>query len=70
LKQRYVIVSSAARETTLAHELGHFLGNPHSFVKNNLMSYERDGGQVFLDESQGAISRKTARLLFAKKELA
>jgi hypothetical protein len=70
LKQKYVIVSSAARETTLAPELGHFLGNPHSFVKNNLMSYERDGGPVFLDESQGAISRRTARALFASKELA
>ena len=35
--------------TTLAHELGHFLGNGHAYVKNNLMSYERDGGEVFLD---------------------
>ena len=69
LKQKYVIVSSQARETTLAHELGHYLGNGHSGVKNNLMSYERDGGEVFLDEKQGAKARKTARALFASKEL-
>lgn len=69
LKQKYVIVSSQARETTLAHELGHYLGNGHSSVKNNLMSYERDGGEVFLDEKQGAKARKTASALFASKEL-
>jgi hypothetical protein len=69
LKQKYVIVSSQARETTLAHELGHYLGNGHSSVMNNLMSYERDGGDVFLDENQGAKARKTARALFASKEL-
>lgn len=70
LQQKYVIVSVAARPTTLAHELGHFLGNPHSFVKNNLMSYERDGGPVSLDASQGAIARRTACAHFASKELA
>ena len=69
LKQKCVIVASSARETTLAHELGHFLGNGHTTVKNNLMSYERDGGTVLLDEAQGAKSQKTARTLFATKEL-
>ena len=49
--------------------LGHFLGNPHSYVKNNLMSYDRDGGKVFLDDAQGQKARKTARALFASKEL-
>jgi hypothetical protein len=70
LKKKYVIVAASARETTLAHELGHFLGNDHSYVKNNLMSYDRDGGKVFLDATQGAKSRKTALALFASKELA
>lgn len=69
LKKKYVIVAASARETTLAHELGHFLGNDHSYVKNNLMSYDRDGGKVFLDATQGAKSRKTALALFASKEL-
>lgn len=69
LKKRYVIVAASAQPTTLAHELGHFLGNPHSYVKNNLMSYDRDGGKVFLDDAQGQKARKTARALFASKEL-
>jgi hypothetical protein len=70
LKKKYVIVAASAQPTTLAHELGHYLGNPHSFVKNNLMSYDRDGGKVFLDDAQGQRARKTARGLFASKELA
>jgi hypothetical protein len=70
LKKKYVIVAASALETTLAHELGHYLGNPHSFVKNNLMSYLREeGGKVFLDKKQGEVSRRTARGLFAAKEL-
>lgn len=65
LTKRYVIVAASARETTLAHELGHCFGNDHSRVTNNLMSYDRDGGAVFLDEAQGAKCRRAARGLFA-----
>jgi hypothetical protein len=36
----------------LAHELGHFFGNGHSDVADNLMSYTRTGGRVFLDDAQ------------------
>ena len=36
----------------LAHELGHFFGNGHTEVADNLMSYVRTGAQVFLDEAQ------------------
>jgi hypothetical protein len=70
LKKKYVIVAASAGPTTLAHELGHFLGLDHAYVKNNLMSYDREpGAKVFLDEKQGDKCRKTARGLFAKKEL-
>lgn len=70
LKKRYIIVAASAMPTTLAHELGHFLGLPHASVKNNLMSYDRDeGAKVFLDEGQGRTCRRTARALFAKKEI-
>lgn len=69
LAKRYVIVASSAMPTTLAHELGHFLGNGHAYVKNNLMSYDRDGGKVFLDAAQARRSRTTAARLLATREL-
>lgn len=68
--KRYVIVAASAAPTVLAHELGHFLGNGHSTVKNNLMSYDRDGGAVFLDAAQGRTARATARRLIAAGALA
>ncbi len=51
-RRRYLVVSASARPSVLAHELGHFFGNGHTTVMNNLMSYERDGAEVFLDETQ------------------
>ncbi|MBL8743907.1 MAG: hypothetical protein JNK04_22515 [Myxococcales bacterium] len=69
LKKKYVIVAASARETTMAHEIGHYLGNDHSYVKNNLMSYQRDGGKVTLNAEQAARSRRTAEAHFAKKDL-
>ena len=62
---RYIILSAAAPATVLAHELGHFFGNGHSSVPDNLMSYSRTGGKVFLDDAQ--IARVHA---FATKFLA
>ncbi|HSO35379.1 MAG TPA: hypothetical protein VLT33_22775 [Labilithrix sp.] len=52
--KRFIILSAAAPRTVLAHELGHFFGNGHSDVPDNLMSYSRTGGRVFLDETQVA----------------
>lgn len=68
--KRYVIVAASAAPTVLAHELGHFLGNGHVATRNNLMSYDRDGGKVFLDAGQGRTARTTARRLVAAKALA
>ena len=50
--KRFLILSKIALRTVLAHELGHFFGNGHSDVADNLMSYSRTGGRVFLDEAQ------------------
>jgi hypothetical protein len=63
--RRFIVLSRIARPTVLAHELGHFFGNhQHSTVVNNLMSYSRDGGTVFLDDVQIArIQRFTTRFL-------
>jgi hypothetical protein len=65
LKQRYVIVAGSARPTTLAHELGHYFGLPHVTATNNLMSYDRDGGEVFLDAPQMKTIRTS--VAFAQK---
>jgi hypothetical protein len=50
--KRFIILSAAAPRTVLAHELGHFFGNGHTDVPDNLMSYTRTGGRVFLDATQ------------------
>lgn len=53
-QKRYIVLSRTARPSVLAHELGHLFGNQHSSVANNLMSYSRDGGTIFIDEKQKA----------------
>ncbi|MDB4935807.1 MAG: hypothetical protein JWP87_2779 [Labilithrix sp.] len=51
--KRFLILSAVAPRTVLAHELGHFFGNGHTDVPDNLMSYVRTaGGTVFLDDTQ------------------
>jgi hypothetical protein len=69
LRVRYIIVASSARTTTMAHELGHFFGLDHSGVKNNLMSYDRDGGTVSMSESQLVTVRQHAQGAIARKDL-
>jgi hypothetical protein len=62
--RRFVILSADAAASSLAHELGHFFGiQPHSSVRNNLMSYDRDDALVFLDSAQQAIIKSTANSL-------
>jgi hypothetical protein len=62
--RRFIIVAATAAQSSLAHELGHFFGiQPHSSVKNNLMSYDREDALVFLDAAQQSIVKTTARAL-------
>lgn len=68
--KQYIIVAADASRTTLAHELGHYFGNGHSAVMNNLMSYSRDDDtKVFLDDRQASKTRAFARLYLRTKEL-
>jgi hypothetical protein len=70
LEKKYIVLAAYARPAVLAHELGHFLGNPHSKVRNNLMSYEHDeGARVVLAPAQARVARETARRLFAEERL-
>lgn len=49
----FVIVSAAAKERVLAHELGHFFGNhKHSEVLGNVMSYAQDERPPTFDDAQ------------------
>jgi hypothetical protein len=68
--KRFIVVAKHARPTVFAHELGHFFGNrQHSTVVNNLMSYSRDGGQVFLDEAQSTRIRSFTKSFLASGRL-
>ncbi len=51
-RRHFVILSSIAGPTVLAHELGHFFGNPHSPTPGNIMSYSRGSGPPFFDAQQ------------------
>jgi hypothetical protein len=57
----FVVVSMIAGPTVLAHELGHYFGNPHSPTPGNIMSYERGDGPPFFDAAQGHRIRRLAR---------
>jgi hypothetical protein len=66
----FVILSAIAGPDVLAHELGHFLGNPeHSHTPGNLMSYERGEGDPVLDEAQLVRMRRAIRGYLRRREL-
>jgi hypothetical protein len=60
-----VILSAKAGPYVLAHELGHFFGNPaHSQTPGNLMSYAHTDAVPWLDPSQiGRVQASAARML-------
>jgi len=64
--RRYVILSASAKPMVLAHELGHFFGNGHTQVPNNLMSYVHpDPSLTAFDEAQLARVRARANAAVA-----
>ena len=66
----FVILSSIAGPNVLAHELGHFLGNPaHSETAGNLMSYLPGPGLPVLDAPQLRKMQRAIRGYFARGEL-
>ncbi len=65
----YLILIGSAPTTVLAHELGHYFGNPHSHVRDNVMSYERSGAPVFFDADQGKRIAARARAYVESGEL-
>lgn len=54
----FVIVSAISAPSVLAHELGHYFGNPHSSTPGNIMSYDRGEVPPFFDATQ---SRRITR---------
>lgn len=68
-KKRYIVLSSEAPSGVLAHELGHFFGNPHSAVPDNVMSYTRTGAPPFFDDLQLARIRSFAKRFLTTKRL-
>jgi hypothetical protein len=65
----YLILVASAPRAVLAHELGHYFGNSHSRVVDNVMSYERSGAHVFFDADQGKRIAARARAYVESREL-
>lgn len=69
LRKQYIIVAASALPSTLAHELGHYFGNAHTTVPNNVMSYNRTGTTVFFDAAQYTKIATFARLYLRSGEV-
>jgi hypothetical protein len=69
-RAHFVIVSAISGPDVLAHELGHYLGNPeHSQLAGNLMSYEHTEMLPFLDAAQQRRMRRRLKSYVASGEL-
>ena len=66
----FVILSLLGGESVLAHELGHYLGNPeHSETPGNLMSYQHTEVLPFLDPAQQTKLQRALRNYRKTREL-
>jgi hypothetical protein len=69
-RPHYVILSTLGGISVLAHELGHYLGNPaHSDVVGNLMSYDHGGQLPVLDTAQRKRLERVLRGYLRRREL-
>ncbi|HTJ43162.1 MAG TPA: matrixin family metalloprotease [Kofleriaceae bacterium] len=60
-KRRYIIVShDDAREDTLAHELGHYFGLPHTTDAHDLMTPLREPGGTLTDDQLAIVHKRIA----------
>lgn len=57
----FVIVVAGSWSSVLAHELGHYFGNPHSPTPGNVMSYDRGEVPPFFDAGQVRRIRRSLR---------
>lgn len=62
-RNNFLIVSKISKPYVLAHELGHYFGNPHSDVAGNLMSYAWTVDPPFLNASQAKRVERTLTAL-------
>ena len=67
--QHFLVLTSIAPPTTLAHELGHYFGNRrHRMIRGNIMSYDH-GPRPRFDPDQERRVRDTARTLLRSHQL-
>lgn len=66
--RHFIVVTAIAPPTTLAHELGHFFGNPqHRWVPGNVMSYEHGETPAFDPDQLHRVVSLARRYLRAKE---
>ena len=65
-KRDFVILSKTARDTTLAHEVGHALGLNHEGARDNVMCTGREEKDARFTADQGDVMRTAARQLVVR----
>ena len=66
---RYAILTADAVRAGLAHEMGHYFGAVHVTTVDNVMSDQRTGARLFLDDVQARTIQGAARRAFQSGKL-